>query len=108
ITLEYGASVVAVPVKETIKIVNENREVESTPKRSDLWSVQTPQTFSYELLLKAHKKALEDNFLGTDDSMLVERLHFPIKIVKGHYDNIKITTPEDLIIAESIIKIFPE
>jgi 2-C-methyl-D-erythritol 4-phosphate cytidylyltransferase len=107
-TLEYGATIVAVPVKETIKVVDDDLEVVHTPKRSELWSVQTPQTFSYEILLKAHEKAREEGFTGTDDSMLVERMDFPIKIVKGHYDNIKITTPEDLIIAESIIQIFPE
>ncbi|MBF7095513.1 2-C-methyl-D-erythritol 4-phosphate cytidylyltransferase [Alkalibacter sp. M17DMB] len=106
-TLEYGATIVAVPVKETIKVVNEDMEVASTPKRSELWTVQTPQTFSREILVKAHEKALEDGFVGTDDAMLVERLPFPIKIVKGHYDNIKITTPEDLIIAESIFQIVP-
>lgn len=104
-TLEYKATIVAVPVKDTIKIVDDDLNVQSTPKRSTLWSVQTPQTFEYNLLKKAHKKAKDDNFIGTDDAMLVERLNHPIKVIKGHYDNIKITTPEDLIMAESIIKI---
>jgi len=104
-TLLHKATIVAVPVKDTIKIVDEDLTVESTPKRSTLWSVQTPQTFDYKLLLEAHEKAKEDEFVGTDDAMLVERLNHPIKVIKGNYDNIKITTPEDLFMAESIIKI---
>ncbi|MPW26806.1 2-C-methyl-D-erythritol 4-phosphate cytidylyltransferase [Alkalibaculum sp. M08DMB] len=104
-TLEHKATIVAVPVKDTIKIVDDELNVKNTPKRSTLWTVQTPQTFDYDLLMKAHKQAVEDNFIGTDDAMLVERLNQPVKIIKGHYDNIKITTPEDLIMAESIIKI---
>lgn len=106
-TFEYKATIVAVPVKDTIKIVDDGLTVKSTPKRSTLWSVQTPQTFEYNLLKQAHEKAIEDEFVGTDDAMLVERLNHPIKVIKGNYDNIKITTPEDLIIAESIIKIIP-
>ncbi|MCR1898709.1 2-C-methyl-D-erythritol 4-phosphate cytidylyltransferase [Irregularibacter muris] len=104
-TLIHKATVVGVPVKETIKIVDAKHFVENTPKRDVLWSVQTPQTFTYDLLMEAHQKALQEGFIGTDDGMLVERLGYPIKMIKGQYDNIKITTPEDLIIAESIINI---
>ena len=104
-TLEHKATIVAVPSKDTVKVVDENLTVKDTPDRTTLWAVQTPQTFEYNLLMRAHKQAMEDNFVGTDDAMLVERLNFPIKIIKGHYDNIKITTPEDLIMAESIIKV---
>ncbi|HCX64573.1 MAG TPA: 2-C-methyl-D-erythritol 4-phosphate cytidylyltransferase [Eubacteriaceae bacterium] len=107
-TLEHGASVVAVPVKETIKVVDENYQVKDTPNRAELWAVQTPQTFRYDLLVEAHEQARASDYTGTDDAMLVEKLGHSIKIVKGHYDNIKITTPEDLIIAESIIKIYPD
>jgi 2-C-methyl-D-erythritol 4-phosphate cytidylyltransferase len=103
-TLIYGATIVAVPVKETIKMVDDNLEVMETPKRDRLWSVQTPQTFRRSLLEQAHRQALEDEFVGTDDAMLVERLGHPVKIVKGYYENIKITTPEDLILAESIFQ----
>ncbi|RBP70197.1 2-C-methyl-D-erythritol 4-phosphate cytidylyltransferase [Alkalibaculum bacchi] len=103
-TLEHKATIVAVPSKDTIKIVDENLTVKETPDRTTLWTVQTPQTFEYNLLMRAHEKAIEDHFVGTDDAMLVERLNHTIKIIKGHYDNIKITTPEDLIMAESIIK----
>lgn len=107
-TLNHGATVVAVPVKETIKVVNESYNVIDTPERSTLWAVQTPQTFDYSLLMEAHKQAISDKYVGTDDAMLVERLDHPIKVIKGYYDNIKITTPEDLIMAESIIQIVPK
>lgn len=102
-TLVHKATVVGVPVKETIKMINGEGFVDTTPKRDLLWSVQTPQTFLYDILLKAHKQAMEEGFIGTDDGMLVERMGYPIKMIKGQYDNIKITTPDDLIIAESII-----
>ncbi len=98
-----GAAVVAVPVKDTIKKVN-NFEVVETIERSSLWAIQTPQAFRVSLLEEAHNLALEQNFLGTDEASLVERLHVPVKIVEGDYDNIKLTTPEDLYFAEAIIK----
>lgn len=98
-----GAAVVAVPVKDTIKKVN-NFEVVETIERSSLWAIQTPQAFRVSLLEEAHNLALVQNFLGTDEASLVERLHIPVKIVEGDYDNIKLTTPEDLYFAEAIIK----
>ncbi|QIB27172.1 2-C-methyl-D-erythritol 4-phosphate cytidylyltransferase [Caloranaerobacter azorensis] len=101
--LEYGACVTGVPVKDTIKKVDLNGEIISTPNRKELWAIQTPQTFRYDLILKAYEKAKLDNFLGTDDSMLVERMGYKVKIVMGDYSNIKITTPEDLIIAEILV-----
>ncbi|WP_069651019.1 2-C-methyl-D-erythritol 4-phosphate cytidylyltransferase [Caloranaerobacter ferrireducens] len=101
--LEYGACVTGVPVKDTIKKVDLNGEVVDTPNRKELWAIQTPQTFRYDLILKAYEKAQSDTFLGTDDSMLVERIGHKVKIVMGDYSNIKITTPEDLIIAEAIV-----
>lgn len=104
-TLVHKATIVGVPVKDTIKMVNSEGIVNNTPQRDLLWTVQTPQVFSYKLLLKAHKAALEEGYVGTDDAMLVERIGHPIKLIKGKYDNIKITTPEDLIIAEAIINI---
>lgn len=104
-TLVHKATIVGVPVKDTIKMVDSEGLVSNTPQRDLLWTVQTPQSFSYQLILDAHKAAFEEGFIGTDDAMLVERLGHPIKLIKGKYDNIKITTPEDLIIAESIINI---
>lgn len=103
-TSKFGSCVLGVQVKDTIKICDNENIVESTPKREYLWAAQTPQAFQYNLIMKAHKKALEDNFIGTDDSMLVERIGYKVKITEGDYDNIKITTSEDLIFGEAIIK----
>ncbi|WKY47314.1 2-C-methyl-D-erythritol 4-phosphate cytidylyltransferase [Eubacteriaceae bacterium ES3] len=105
-TMEFGATTVGVPSKNTIKVIDEKGMVVSTPKRETLVEIQTPQTFLADLLRKAHEKAIKDDFSGTDDASLVEALPHPVKIVTGHYTNIKITTPEDLIIAESILKQF--
>lgn len=96
---DYGAAAVGVKVKDTIKVV-EDGFISYTPPRETLWAVQTPQVFKYDLILKAHEKAIEDNFLATDDTVLVERMGVKVRIVEGCYSNIKITTPEDLHIAE--------
>jgi 2-C-methyl-D-erythritol 4-phosphate cytidylyltransferase len=101
---EFGASCVAVPVKDTIKYSDSEGFINQTLDRSILWSIQTPQTFKFELILKAHEKAAKDSFLGTDDAVLVERLGFKIKLVPGDYSNIKITTQEDIVIAEAIVR----
>lgn len=98
-----GASLVAVPVKDTIKKV-QNDEVVETVERSSLWAVQTPQAFRFSLLFEAHHNALNDDFLGTDDASLVERMGTSVFVVEGDYDNIKLTTPEDLYFAEAIMK----
>ena len=97
----YGACCVAVPVKDTIKQVDDQEFVVDTPKRDVLWAVQTPQAFKYDVIVEAHRQAIKDGFLGTDDAMLVERLEKRIKIITGSYDNIKITTKDDLILAEA-------
>lgn len=103
---EYGASCAAVPVKDTIKSADANGFISETLERSTLWSIQTPQTFRYEIIMDAHRKALEDGFTGTDDAVLVERQNFKVKLVMGGYDNIKITTIEDLVMAEAIADYF--
>jgi 2-C-methyl-D-erythritol 4-phosphate cytidylyltransferase len=100
---QHGASVLAVPVKDTVKKVIGNKVTE-TVERSSLWAVQTPQAFRMSLLRKAHEKAMEEDFLGTDDASLVERMGQDVIIVEGNYDNIKLTTPEDLFFAETIIR----
>ncbi|WP_035355787.1 2-C-methyl-D-erythritol 4-phosphate cytidylyltransferase [Acetobacterium malicum] len=102
-TIKHRATVVGVPAKNTIKVINEDGFVEHTPDRNYLVEIQTPQTFDYDLIREAHQKALASGVAGTDDAFLVEWLKIPVKIVVGDYTNIKITTPEDLTIAESII-----
>lgn len=102
--LETTAAIVAVPVKDTIKEVHLNNVVEQTLPRERLWQVQTPQVFDKKLLLKAYGEALKTGFMGTDDASLVERLAVSVSVVKGSYLNIKITTPEDLILVEEWIR----
>ena len=99
----FKSIVVGVPVKDTIKVVNNNNSVVDTPNRSTLWSVQTPQTFDYNIIKKAYEDAFDNNFYGTDDAMLVERIGYTIKMIYGSYNNIKVTTPEDIIIGTQII-----
>lgn len=101
---KFGASCVAVPVKDTIKSSDNEGFINLTLDRSNIWSIQTPQVFKYSLIKEAHKKAAEDKFLGTDDAVLVERLGYKIKLVMGSYDNIKVTTKEDIAFAEAIIR----
>lgn len=93
---EIMGVVVGVPVKDTIKKINSYGVVESTPKRDELYAAHTPQTFRGDILIKAYEAAQLDFYLGTDDSSLVERIGGKIKMLKGDYDNIKITTVEDL------------
>lgn len=100
---EQDAAVLAVPVKDTIKIVDTEKRIQSTPDRRSLWAIQTPQAFRLSLLQEAHGRALQDNFMGTDDAMLVERIGTTVHVVEGDYYNIKITTPEDLPWAEWIL-----
>lgn len=97
-----GAVVVGVPVKDTIKVVDQD-VVKTTPDRSSLWIAQTPQIFRRSLLCEALEMSASCSFQGTDDSSLVERLGVPVEIYRGEYENIKITTPEDLVIAETIM-----
>ena len=101
---EFGGAIAAVPEKNTIKVVDVEGFVKHTPPRSELVSVLTPQGFRREILLRAYARAAEENFLGTDDSSLVERLGIKIKVVAGGYQNIKITTPEDIHVAESFLR----
>lgn len=113
----HKACVVGVPVKDTIKVVDELGRIENTPDRDKLWSVQTPQGFSLELIKNAYDiimKELEEdkdhshseNRKITDDAMILEyTLKNSVKMIKGDYKNIKITTPEDIIIGEALLKI---
>ncbi|MFQ5328575.1 MAG: 2-C-methyl-D-erythritol 4-phosphate cytidylyltransferase [Thermodesulfobacteriota bacterium] len=101
--MKGGAAIAAVPVKDTIKEVA-NGKVTRTVPRDGLWSVQTPQAFRAEVLREAHERAVEDSFSGTDDAALVERLGHAVSIVEGSYENIKITTPEDIVVGEAILR----
>jgi 2-C-methyl-D-erythritol 4-phosphate cytidylyltransferase len=102
--VRYGAVVLAMPVKETIKMSNPDGTVLKTLDRESLWQIQTPQTFQVNVIREAHYRATEDGFVGTDDASLVERLGVKVHILPGSYTNIKITTPEDLWLANLFLK----
>ncbi|MCE1224967.1 MAG: 2-C-methyl-D-erythritol 4-phosphate cytidylyltransferase [Geobacteraceae bacterium] len=97
-----AGALVAVQSKDTIKVVHDGTVI-STPDRSTLWQAQTPQSFRFGQILQAHHRAVQDSFLGTDDCSLFERDGEPVKIITGSYRNIKITTPEDLVLAEAFL-----
>lgn len=101
----HKAVVVGVPVKDTIKVIDKDKYIVDTPNRSVLWAVQTPQTFDYNILIDAYKDAFKNGFYGTDDAMLVERIGYKVKMVEGSYNNIKITTQEDLNIGSQILSV---
>ena len=102
---EHKAIVVGVPVKDTIKVIDNDKNIVDTPNRSVLWAVQTPQTFSYKILIDAYEDAFKNSFYGTDDAMLVERIGYKVKMIEGSYNNIKITTQEDLNVSSQLLNI---
>ena len=102
---EHKAIVVGVPVKDTIKVIDNDKNIVDTPNRSVLWAVQTPQTFDYNILIDAYKDAFKNKFYGTDDAMIVERIGYKVKMLEGSYNNIKITTQEDLNIGSQILRV---
>jgi 2-C-methyl-D-erythritol 4-phosphate cytidylyltransferase len=102
-TEKWKATAMGVPAKDTIKIVRKDGIIEKTPPRETLWSIQTPQTFEKNLIVEAHRKAFYEGFAGTDDASLVERLGISVKIIMGSYENIKVTTKEDLLMAEAFL-----
>ena len=99
----HGTGVAAIPAIDTIKQVDADEIVTATPDRSQLRAVQTPQGFTVELIRRAHMSAQQAGFLGTDDASLVERLGHPVRLTEGNRRNIKLTTPEDLIMAETFL-----
>ncbi|WP_310601978.1 2-C-methyl-D-erythritol 4-phosphate cytidylyltransferase [Anaerosporobacter sp.] len=103
----YNAVVVAVPSKDTIKIADETGIIKNTPKRSQTYIIQTPQAFEFNLLKQSYQETMKHTDLEiTDDAMIVEHgSHHSIKIVEGDYKNIKVTTPEDIAIAEMLMKV---
>lgn len=105
---EFQACAAGMPSKDTVKIADENGFAASTPERSRVWMVQTPQAFSRVLIWKAYQAMMEDESLQlgvTDDAMVVERLTgIPVRLVEGSYENMKVTTPEDMEVAAAILK----
>lgn len=100
---DTGAAIAGVRVKDTIKKVR-NGIITETVDREELWMIQTPQAFRYELLLEATRLAQADGFLGTDEAMLVERTGHAVQIVESTYENVKMTTPDDLIYGKAILE----
>ncbi len=105
---EYQACIPGTPVKETIKVVDAEGTITDTPDRNTLWAAQTPQAFLYEVILKAYEKFYQEkeskDIAVTDDAMVYETFcGLPVKMLMGDYNNLKLTTPEDLILAEQIL-----
>ena len=102
--MDTGASVLANPVKDTIKVSTDGKLVDYTPNRDRLWQVQTPQVFRKDVIIKAYSQAYAGGYYGTDDCSLVEKTGVKVKLIYNSYDNIKITTREDLSIAQILVK----
>ncbi len=104
--VQYDACVVGMPSKDTVKIASAEGFVASTPSRESVWVIQTPQTFAMELVRSSYEKVLGEHIPGiTDDAMVVElATDRKVKLIEGSYENIKVTTPEDLTIGEEILK----
>jgi 2-C-methyl-D-erythritol 4-phosphate cytidylyltransferase len=100
---KHVGAIVAVPMKDTPKQVGADRLIQRTLDRTELWLAQTPQTFRRALIVEAYRKAEVAHVHGTDDAALVERLGHKVAIVEGSWENIKVTTPEDLVLAEAIL-----
>ena len=107
---EYGACVTGMPVKDTIKIADVEGYVQETPRRDLIWAIQTPQTFRYDLIRNAYDTFLNNeeanckSYNVTDDAMVAELFGgLKVKLVEGSYNNVKITTPEDMVLAEAIL-----
>lgn len=101
---KYGGAVAAVKSVDTLKEIDDNMMIVSTIDREMCVQVRTPQIFKKEILFEAHKKALEDGFLGTDECMLVERCGYPIKVVETSRENVKITFPEDITYVTEVLR----
>ena len=99
---EAGAAVAGVPVKDTIKVVSSQRVIQATPARDSLWAAQTPQIFRYDMLREAHHRCTDS---VTDDAAMVEGMGYPVKMFLGSYENFKVTTPDDLLIAEALLRV---
>ncbi len=98
---QTGAAVAAVPVKETLKVVDEELVIRDTPKRGNLWLAQTPQVFRFDIMIQAHQRVKDE---VTDDAAMAEALGHRVRVYMGSYGNVKVTTPEDLALAEIILR----
>jgi 2-C-methyl-D-erythritol 4-phosphate cytidylyltransferase len=104
----HGACILGIPATDTLKTVSTDGYISSTLDRENIWLAQTPQVFRYGLIRKAHEKSRKEGITGTDDAELLEKtLGARIKIIRGSRNNIKITTPEDLLFAEALLKTSP-
>lgn len=101
---KYGAAIAAIPIKDTVKKSENNFFINKTLNREEIWRAQTPQTFKYDLILPAYHKAYKDKYLATDDAAILERYGHKVKLIIGSEENIKITTPFDIIVAENFLK----
>lgn len=101
---KFGASTVGVSSKDTLKLVDEDGFIKETLDREKIFNIQTPQVFNTKEIIKAHEKAIKDGFSATDDCALYEKYIGKVKITEGRYDNIKLTTPDDMETAENILK----
>lgn len=101
---QHGSGVAAVPVVDTIKRAAADGRVMETPDRASLYAMQTPQTFRVSFIRQAHEAARRDGFLGTDDASLLEHASMPVYLSRGHRENLKLTTPVDLALAELILQ----
>ncbi len=101
---ESGAAILAVPVSDTLKLSDGHGVIDRTLDRQLIWAAQTPQVFRYGLICEAHNRAIMENVVGTDDSFLVERLGIKVSLVQGSRNNLKITTPEDIELARSLMR----
>lgn len=99
----HGAAIAAVPVKDTVKIVDNEGIVRETPPRNTLFAVHTPQAFRRDWLEDAYNKAYREGYYATDDAALLERYGYTVRVVMSDYENIKVTTPDDLILAETLL-----
>ena len=102
---QHGSGVAAIPVVDTIKRAAADGLVQETPDRASLYAIQTPQSFRMDVIMAAHAKAKEDGFLGTDDASLLEHAGIPVYLSEGDRENLKLTTPTDLELAEVILQI---
>lgn len=100
--VKNGAAVLASKAKESLRYFD--KDVSKSVSRENIWNVQTPQGFKKKIIFEAHEKAMRDGFLGTDDACLVDRLGYKVDVVEGSYENIKITTQEDILIGEVFLK----